>query len=145
MEGIDRMPETHNLLVGYLFWILGFLGSHRFYYGRRLSGILYFFTGGLFLIGWIVDLFLMSSLNDDANRDYRPGPYDYNVAWLLHVFLGPLGIHRFYLGQWISGVVYLLTGGILGLGYIYDWLTLNDLVDELNGQAMTGTPLKGAA
>lgn len=139
------MPQpTHSLVVGYLFWILGFLGSHRFYYGRRLTGILWFFTGGLFLIGWIVDLFLIPGMNDDANARYRSGQYDYSLAWLLHAFLGVFGIHRFYLGRWLSGLVWLLTGGLLGLGYIYDWLTLNDLIEECNGEAYENAPLKPA-
>ena len=37
---------THNKLVGYVFWIFGFMGAHRFYYGRPVSGTLYFFTLG---------------------------------------------------------------------------------------------------
>lgn len=36
---------------------LGFLGAHRFYTGYIGMGFLYLFTGGLFLIGWIIDLF----------------------------------------------------------------------------------------
>jgi len=35
---------------------LGLAGIHRFYRGRILSGILWLFTGGLFLIGTILDL-----------------------------------------------------------------------------------------
>jgi TM2 domain-containing membrane protein YozV len=138
------MQQTHSVLVGYLFWILGVFGAHRFYYGKYLTGILWFFTGGLLLIGWIVDLFLIPGMADDANDLYRPGPYDYNLAWLLHVFLGPLGIHRFYLGKWISGLVWLLTGGLLGLGYLYDWVTLNELVNEANSESHQRTGLKPA-
>jgi len=135
---------THNLAVGYLFWIFGFFGAHRFYYGKHLTGVIWFFTGGLLLIGWIVDLFLIPSMNDDANDLYRPGQYDYNVAWLLHVFLGLFGIHRFYLGKWISGLVYLLTGGIFGLGWIYDWLTLNEQVNEANVESLDTVTMKPA-
>jgi TM2 domain-containing membrane protein YozV len=138
------MQPTHSIVVGYLFWLLGFVGAHRFYYGKHLTGILWFFTGGLFLIGWIVDLFLIPSMNDEAARRYRAGQYDYSLAWLLHAFLGPLGIHRFYLGKWISGLVWLLTGGLLGFGYIYDWLTLNEQVDEANALAFDQRPLKPA-
>lgn len=98
----------------------------------------------MFLIGWIVDLFLIPSMNDEADRRYKAGTYDYNVAWLLHVFLGPLGLHRFYLGHWVSGLIWLLTGGILGLGWLYDWLTLNELVDEANAAASAARPLKPA-
>ena len=57
---------------------------------------------------------------------------DYTVAWILLTYLGVLGIHRFYQGKWISGVVYLLTGGLLGIGVIYDFWTLNDQVSEAN-------------
>ena len=26
--------DTHSIAVGYLCWLLGFLGMHRFYYGK---------------------------------------------------------------------------------------------------------------
>jgi hypothetical protein len=38
-----------------------------------------------------------------------------------------------YMGKWISGLIYLLTGGIFGLGYLYDFWTLNGQVSEING------------
>ncbi len=126
-------PPTHPLLVGYLFWILGFTGAHRFYFGKPLTGILWFFTGGLFLVGWIVDLFLIPSMAEQANAKFPSGQVDYAVVWLLHLFLGLFGIHRFYMGKIVSGVIYLCTGALFGIGYIYDTLTLNDQVAELNG------------
>ena len=43
--------DTHDVLLGYLLWIFGFTGSHRFYYGRPVSGTIYFFTFGLLLVG----------------------------------------------------------------------------------------------
>lgn len=36
--------------------VLGMLGAHCFYAGKAGMGILYLFTGGLFGIGWIVDI-----------------------------------------------------------------------------------------
>ncbi len=42
------------------------------------------------------------------------------VALLLCVFLGTLGIHHFYAGKAAMGVLYLLTGGIIGIGWIID-------------------------
>ena len=51
--------------IAYLLWFLGgfgVLGLHRFYLGRWVTGLLWFFTGGLFLIGAIVDLFLIPSM-----------------------------------------------------------------------------------
>ena len=68
----DNSP-THSVIIGYLLWILGFLGAHRFYYGKQLSGTLYFFTLGLLLIGWIVDLFLIPALNREADIRFNDG------------------------------------------------------------------------
>ena len=51
--------QYHSKFIGYVLWIFGFMGAHRFYYSRP-SGTIYFFTlGVVFLIGWIIDLFLI--------------------------------------------------------------------------------------
>lgn len=127
--------NSHSKLMGYILWILGFMGAHRFYFGRPVSGTLYFFTLGLFLIGWIVDLFLIPSMDRSADIRYREGGTNYNIAWILLTFLGIFGVHRFYMGKWLSGLLYLLTGGVFLIGVIYDFWTLNDQVSEINGQA----------
>jgi len=123
---------THNKLVGYIFWIFGFMGAHRFYYGRPLSGTLYFFTLGLLLIGWIVDLFLIPGMERAAERHYIDGPKDYTLSWILLTFLGVFGVHRMYLGKWWTGILWALTGGLFLLGYLYDLWTLNDQIDSAN-------------
>ena len=124
--------NTHTPLIGYLLWLFGFTGAHRFYYGRPVSGTIYFFTLGLFLIGWLVDLLLIPGMDRDADLRFTTGPLDYNVAWILLTFLGLFGVHRMYMGKWLTGILYLLTGGLLGIGYIYDYWTLNDQLSELN-------------
>lgn len=126
------MHTTHSALIGYLLWIFGFMGSHRFYYGRPISGTIYFFTLGLFFVGWLVDLFLIPAMDREADINYSPGIIDYNVAWILLTFLGFLGVHRFYLGKWVTGLIYLLTGGLFLLGIIYDFWTLNEQISEKN-------------
>lgn len=126
--------DTHSLLIGYLLWLFGFTGAHRFYYGRPISGTLYFFTLGLLLIGWLVDLVLIPGMDKAADRRFSAGDYNYDVAWILLTFLGLFGIHRMYLGKWISGILYLLTGAFLGIGYIYDYWTLNDQLSLANRQ-----------
>lgn len=126
---------THPAIVGYLLWLLGIFGAHRFYFGKPWTGVLWFFTGGLFLIGWIIDLFFIPEMAEQANQRSTRGPIDHTVAWCLHFFLGIFGIHRLYMGKIVTGIIYLLTGGLFGIGYIYDTLTLNEQVDELNMQA----------
>ncbi|QEG41751.1 NINE protein [Roseimaritima ulvae] len=127
--------ESHLLLVGYVLWIVGFTGAHRFYYGRQLTGTLWFFTGGLLGIGWLIDLFLIPGMNRSADLRYQQGPWDYSAAWLLLTFLGLFGIHRFYMGKWFSGLIYLVTGGLFGIGWLYDLWTLNDQISGLNHRA----------
>jgi TM2 domain-containing membrane protein YozV len=126
-------PQTHSIPIGYLLWIFGFLGAHRFYFGKPISGTLYFFTLGLFFIGWIVDLFLIPGMNRDADIRFNEGEIDYNITWLLLTFLGLFGIHRMYMGKWLTGLLYLCTGGLFLLGYIYDFWTLNDQISLING------------
>jgi TM2 domain-containing membrane protein YozV len=129
---MNTQTNTHSLLVGYVLWIFGFLGAHRFYFGRPVSGTIYLFTLGLFFIGWIVDLFLMPSLEASADRRFAEGPTNYTVAWILLTFLGVFGLHRFYMGKIGTGILYLLTLGLLGIGVIYDWWTLNDQISAEN-------------
>jgi len=124
--------STHTPLIGYLLWLFGFTGAHRFYYGRPISGTIYFFTLGLFLIGWLVDLLLIPGMDKEADQRFSLGPVDYNTAWILLTFLGLFGVHRMYMGKWLTGLLYLVTGGLFGIGYIYDYWTLNDQLSELN-------------
>ena len=128
--------DTHLKSIGYILWLFGFTGSHRFYYGKPVTGTIYFFTFGLFLIGWIVDIFLIPGMDREADRRFRAGIVDYNLAWILLTFLGFFGIHRMYMGKWVTGLIYLLTVGLCGIGVLYDFWTLNEQVSMRNSGAM---------
>jgi TM2 domain-containing membrane protein YozV len=127
--------DTHSKMIGYILWIFGFMGAHRFYYGKPISGTIYFFTLGLLFVGWIVDLFLIPGMDKKAELRFAAGPLNYNVAWALLTFLGIFGVHRFYMGKWLSGILYLLTVGLGGIGIIYDYWTLNDQLTLINNHA----------
>ncbi|MGE0498943.1 MAG: NINE protein [Ramlibacter sp.] len=124
--------DTHSKVIGYALWIFGFTGAHRFYYGKPVTGTIWFFTFGLLGIGWLVDLFLIPSMDRQADSRFFAGDVNYSVAWLLLTFLGFFGIHRMYMGKWLTGVLYLLTFGLLGFGYLYDMWTLNDQITVVN-------------
>ena len=119
-------------MVGYLVWLIRYAGSHRCYYGKALTGIQWFCTFGLLEVGWLIDFFLIPAMDAEADRRFAPGHIDYSLAWLLLLFGGVLGLHRFVQGKWFSGLVYLGTMGLLGIGVIYDVLTLNEQIDQRN-------------
>lgn len=56
--GVSKKSKTVALL---LCIFLGYIGIHRFYAGKIGTGILYLLTGGLFGIGWIVDIILIAT------------------------------------------------------------------------------------
>lgn len=124
--------NNHSKFFGYVLWLFGFMGAHRFYFGRPVTGTIWFFTLGVLGVGWIIDLILIPSMDRDCDIRYSSGPLNYNLAWLLLVFLGVFGIHRFYMGKWFTGIVWFLTGGLFLVGYLYDLWTLNGQVSSRN-------------
>ncbi|WP_414200306.1 NINE protein [Pseudomonas sp. F1_0610] len=126
------LHKSHSIVIGYALWVFGFTGAHRFYYGKPLTGTLWFFTLGLLGVGWLIDLFLVPSMDRRASNTFQPGLYDYNIAWLLLAFLGIFGIHRFYQKKWLTGLLYLVSGGLFLIGIIYDYWTLNSQIAEKN-------------
>ena len=60
--------------------------------------------------------------------------YNVGLAYLLWLFsgFGALGLHRFYLGKIGTGLLWFFTGGLCGIGWLYDFCTLNSQIDERN-------------
>jgi len=129
---MNTANDTHSKTIGYILWIFGFTGSHRFYYGKPVSGTIWFFTLGLLGIGWLIDLFLIPGMDREADLRFRAGSVNYSVAWVLLTFLGLFGVHRMYLGKWVTGIIYLCTLGLFGIGILYDFWTLNEQITVVN-------------
>jgi TM2 domain-containing membrane protein YozV len=55
------------------------------------------------------------------------------LLWLL-CFVGLCGIHRFYCGKWISGLIWIFTGGLLLVGQIIDLVLIPGMVERANAR-----------
>jgi TM2 domain-containing membrane protein YozV len=73
-------------------------------------------------------------MDRQADLRFNAGSIDYNLAWILLTFLGLFGVHRMYQGKWLTGILYLLTAGLCGLGILYDFWTLNDQISIQNAK-----------
>ena len=72
-----------------------------------------------------------------ASSPVQAGQYsekDWLVTLLFSIFLGYLGIHRFYVGKIGTGILWLLTGGCLGIGALVDIIMIatENFTDEYN-------------
>ena len=64
-------PPPKDKALAYILWFLcifGFCGIHRFYMGRWLTGLIWLVTFGFFVIGQLIDLFLLAGAVDRRNR-----------------------------------------------------------------------------
>jgi TM2 domain-containing membrane protein YozV len=71
---VARPPALKSVLEAYLLWFpLGIIGLHHFYLRRYAFGVLYFFTLGVFGVGWLIDGMRMPCLVKEANRKIQRG------------------------------------------------------------------------
>ena len=68
----------------------------------------------------------------------RGGRKSYVAAYLFLLFWGPLGVHRFYIGHYVSGLLWLLTAGLAGIGVFFDLFLLGEYVHFWNGEYRGG-------
>jgi TM2 domain-containing membrane protein YozV len=69
--------------------------------------------------------------------------YSKGIAYLLWAVggFGVLGLHRFYLGKPLSGILWACTGGLVGIGALVDLFTLGRQVDDANMRILLGGQL----
>lgn len=61
--------EKKRLSTAYLWWaLLGLFGGHRFYPGQLGSGLLFLCTFGFFVVGWVIDFFMLPEFLRSHNR-----------------------------------------------------------------------------
>ena len=62
------------------------------------------------------------------------------VAYLLWFLclIGFCGIHRFYAGRWVTGILWLLTAGLLLLGQVVDLFLIPGMIDRANREPHRG-------
>ncbi|MFN0188450.1 MAG: TM2 domain-containing protein [Bacteroidia bacterium] len=67
---------------------------------------------------------IINSSNSSYNPTSSDGDKSLIATVMLWFFLGLLGIHRFYIGHIGMGVLYLLTAGLCGIGWLVDGILL---------------------
>ncbi|KAL3885058.1 hypothetical protein ACJMK2_025156 [Sinanodonta woodiana] len=150
----NRVPlaETKSVVDAYILGIVfGCLGAHHFYLRRIGFGVLYFFTFGLFGVGYLIDLFRMPYLVAMTNKEIADpklrNKANISDAYVLWFPCGILGFHHFYLKNPGLGVLYFLTLGVFGIGWLIDLFRIPSLVQEHNSRDPSELRLKsvGAA
>jgi len=122
----DVIAFLHVHLFGLPFRLFRPFGGHFGRFG------FYPFTP-LFCIS-IITLFILGSCLRCRRNSMNTNHRDTGIAYLLLLFGGVLGLHKFYLNRPAWGVAYILTGGLACVGLFYDLFTLPAQVRRCNDE-----------
>jgi hypothetical protein len=122
----DVIAFLHVHLFGVPFGLFRPFGGHFGHFG------FYPFTP-LFCIS-IIALFILGSNLRNRRNSMNTNHRDTGIAYLLLLFGGFLGLHKFYLNRPGWGVVYIFTGGLFCVGLVCDLFTLPAQVQRCNNE-----------
>jgi len=141
---MERIPQVlysprKTLPEAYHTW---FFGLHHLYLGNYFLYIAYFFSMGLYGLGWVRDAFRMKNLVEIANTEIIQDKKSVEEAFICWVpFGGVVGLHHFYLSmgrhhfdlkEFLVGILYIFTFGLFGFGWFLDAFFMQNYVNSIN-------------
>ena len=67
---------------------------------------------------------LLEEVEDYVAPEVSVETKDWLTTFLLCLFCGGLGVHRYYVGKIGTGILYTLTAGLFGIGYLVDFIKI---------------------
>ena len=117
-----------------LFLFLGWIGAHRFYAGKIWTALLYIITiygFGIWAIVDFISIFTGNFKDKEGNVIRRKvdgakqkSEKSWGTCFLLFLFLGYLGAHRFYAGKIGTAILYIFTFGGVGIWALVDLISI---------------------
>ncbi|XP_063438529.1 uncharacterized protein LOC134719470 [Mytilus trossulus] len=148
-KGLNKLKshKQKSVKTAYLLAIfLGPFGAHHFYLNRWFMGVVYLLTFGIFGVGWIIDLFRIRSLVEEENDACEDDKYKTEKtvldSYLVWFPFGIIGWHHFYLKNFSLALLYLLTFGVYGIGWVLDGFFMPSLVEQSNTKERFSTDLE---
>ncbi len=80
-------------------------------------------------IGMCNDCGFTWEIQNEVSKNNKPHNFSKKVDLILCIFLGYLGIHKFYEGNIGMGFLYMVTGGLVGIGWIVDIIRIVRMPD----------------